>query len=732
MWATQDLHDDEALDVTDGCTRKLHAKFTTALEQIVDEAYEVAPEQTDGDHRLSMAPEALRDLAVMLTRSSLSPAALEPLWRHYNGRPYHRELMLQLAAHRLDVGENDQAIQLHRWLLDADPTHHDNIAVHVAIIDAHRCRDDLPGAIAALDRMIDETGPGSPWREAHAADRPALDRVDQDIHDQTRRLALEGYGWALRRRDRGWMARTEQLFARYLAAFPDATARDEMMYWHAEALYKLRAFDHAATVFTEVVNRHPDSPLARDAAVNAAVAIEDWLVACDPAQRDAWRRALVDLYDLIATRWPGDGAAPEAMVRAAALATDRAVATGDPDLLASAAERHERLAAVAADQALATSALIDAARLRQRDGDPVSSAASWQRLLDHLDGTDHTDPADCDRRDNARHAALLQLAAFHHQMTDVDTTIALLQRLVIAPPPEETTAHEAHLDAMWRLARLQAARGHLDDCTGTLSMLVEGFPEHESAPAARLWVGDVLADLGRPRDAAAAWTDLTADEGARVRSAGVVIAAQLRLGRLAQAAGSTTQAHDHFTAGVALLAGIPGPSPGHVDAAEMRLALLDEANATYAATSLFEGTDPSEQLRDKHHQMEQLRGAYLDIARDPHAGPWAVAAAYRAGQVVLELYDDLIQTPCPRNLDADQCSIYEVSIQTRAMEHYLVPTVDLYRTVLADHPLLCEHTCAIRVALEQLSPAEFPPTVEEHPDETSYVAPAWSEQPYAR
>ena len=122
------------------------------------------------------------------------------------------------------------------------------------------------------------------------------------------------------------------------------------------------------------------------------------------------------------------------------------------------------------------------------------------------------------------------------------------------------------------------------------------------------------------------------------------------------------------------------------------------------------------------------------MARDEAAGPWSIAGAYMAGRVVLDMYEDLMNAPCPAKLTTDQCDMYQQGLQIHAYENYLFPTLDAYREVLsaaAEANVYNTYTIKAMGTLGELAPDEFPPTVEEIP-EPDFITSIWTTEDYAQ
>jgi len=308
------------------------------MERVIAEA------DADGAaHRLSMRREAIRDLALFHTLEDPSPGGLRQLWDHYQHQPYHREMVELMANHYFDHGQPEAACQIYGWLISQQPLAPQNPRYLVRIIEEHRRHARFPEAVASLEQLLADHGPGSSWRSAHADDTPLIASTDGQIYEQHRQLALAGYSLALKRRNKAWMATTEALFASFLEHHPDSEHGAEMHYWHAESLYKLRRFDRAAHRYAALLDHHPDGELARDAAVNMIVAIESHLenlappaqavveasfpqatgspAAAPPEPRPLgdWQQGLVQACDLFVARWPDDPLAQRVAFKAASL-----------------------------------------------------------------------------------------------------------------------------------------------------------------------------------------------------------------------------------------------------------------------------------------------------------------------------------------------------------------------------------------------------------------------------
>lgn len=517
-----------------------------------------------------------------------------------------------------------------------------------------------------------------------------------------------------------WQRRLVAACDTYVEVLPDDKRTNSVRYKGAEVYAVHNQFKEANRRYLEVIRADPESEMA-ESCVQDLLATYEAIEAWDELGRVAREFHANPAIGRTAT-FRGEllEIAMNAAVKSAETRAGLAAADDDAARFAEAADAYLAVYEEFGDAKIAPLALYNAGFYHARAGNPARSMALRQQFI----ATFPDVPGDAKQAERKLYQKTVAALGEHHDsIADFARAIPYYQLLYERDP---TFAIEGfiHADmALQRAARYELAMGRLDDGVRDYRIWIDAHPDDEAVPGVLLRIADAYWKAEQHEAAAAAFVEVQGDERTAELDPEMVIYAHKMAGECLAALGRDGDARQTWDLGIQKYQRLAETNVdlkrASVDAAEMRFRLLEYEFAQFDGLSLAQDERSSRQdLRRKQAQMDELKQHYLHLASDKTAGPWAIASAYMAGRVVLDLFEDLMNAQCPASLSPDQCEHYQQSLKIVAMERYLIPVINAYREVLAAASranIYNEYTMAARRTLSELSPEEFPPDVEQIP-----------------
>lgn len=581
------------------------------------------------------------------------------------------------------------------------------------------------------------------------AGRFALDAASSEIHaieyhrqatdprreDEVLRLVeRQGSGVAVPLTE--WEARQVASCDRFVEHFPHRPEAVQVRYNAAFLLDSRNHLDEASRRYEQVITAAPGSETAQ-LAIHRTLAILEVLGDWSGLRR-------------LAAQWAGDpviGAQEafsdelariheNATVKLAEVAAAEAEASGAPADYRAAAQAYLVFYEDYPGAAAGPVALYNAAVHAWSAGDRARSLDLRRRFVDEL-AHRAGEPQVAERQLLAKTLAVL--AEHHDTVADLEGAVDFYRRLVQRDPSFAAEGFVSADTALLRAARYGLALGHFEQAAADYQSWIDAHPDDPTVPGVRLQVAEALLRAGQDEAAVESLARIHDDPRTAALDPDLIVFAHKRIGEIRRDQGHAAEARQAWRQGIAayerLAAGSAALDRATVDSAEMRLSLLEYELQEYDALNLsHEEARGRRDLQRKQARMQQLKQQYLSVAVDEAAGPWSIAAAFLAGQVVLDLYDDLMAAECPAALTAAQCQQYIEGLQIWAYENCLDPTLIAYREVLdraAAAGLYTEYTVRIRETLAELVPQEYPPAAEILPA-PDFASPLWSTEGYAR
>ena len=522
----------------------------------------------------------------------------------------------------------------------------------------------------------------------------------------------------------------------FVMVLPNDKRANGVRYKAAEEYAAHNQFKEANRRYLEVIRADPESEMAESC-------IQDLLASYEAIE--AWEelaRVAREFHDnpaigrTAAFRGELLEIALGAAVKAAEAQAVLAAADDDPAMFGEAADAYLAVYEEFGDAKVAPLALYNAGCYHARAGNPARAIALREQFVVAFPD----EPKDADQAKRQLYQKSVAALGEHHDtIADFDRAVHYYKVLWDRDPAFDAEGFIRADVALQRAARYELAMGRLEEGIGDYGTWIDTHPDDEAVPGVLLRIAESRLKAEQFTLAEDAFRKVYDDDRTLALDPDMAIYARKMAGECMVALGRDEDARRAWKRGIQeyerLAASSVEMDRGSVDAAEMRFQLLEYEFQKFDGLTLSADEGASRQdLRRKQAQMDELKEHYLRMAKDKSAGPWAIASAYMAGRVVLDLFEDLMNAECPASLSADQCGMYQQGLKIVAMERYLIPVINAYREVLAaasQANIYNEYTMAARRTLGELSPEEFPPDVEQIP-QPGFITPVGSPESHAR
>jgi tetratricopeptide (TPR) repeat protein len=645
--------------------------------------------------------EAAADLVRMLAFAGGAPACAEHFDRA-GTRPYERRVLLDLGEYLRGHGRPAEAAAVDELCLARHPLAPEALLAAERLVATHQLREDAPRARAARLEHGPRFAPGSAWQRAQASDSLAA-AGSRFARASLRAVAVHHHQLGRAKgRDSDWREALG-LYERILALWPDDADAGRIELGAGEASARLgepvRALAHYAAAAAS-----PGDSVARAARWQRFVVTDAWYersrAGGDPGS-DSLARATIAEGDAVLAHAGGSPEAADVLWRQGHLAFAHGWFERSSSAFGRLAASHPADARAPAAAAAGADALFRLGRF----GEAGAAFEVAQRA------------AAASGRDSLARAAARAVPVCYLRHAEAlaarDTADATGIARAFSRVAEGWPAYEhAHI-ARYRAALAWLRAGRPRDAIRELGSLVADHSGSEYVADARLQIARAWKAAGDTGRAAEAYLDFAArhpgDDGAR--------AAWLESADLFEAAGRIERADelriayldrhpDDVAAGFEILEPLArreldalGPGrpvsvllpparparsrrpPGSRLAAYLRLAdsqpalasreLLararflqgEEAAGRFGAIRLTQPLDAA--ITQRQQQLDEAVARYRE-AIDHGAAPWAGAAAFRIGEMLVGFGDAVLASERPADLKADDLAAYEEVIAKQA------------------------------------------------------------------
>lgn len=485
----------------------------------------------------------------------------------------------------------------------------------------------------------------------------------------------------------------------YVEKLPNDEQTGNMAFRTAQIYYAYDHFDEARKRFEEIVARYDDEDLA-SSSIN--LIIESYLAAQDWVQVEHWSRKLASLtrdpelkkslktYELGARF----NHASNLMKRGKALYDEGKTEQANP-LLDQAAETFIKLVNEDPDGENSDKALNNAALCYTWSNRPLSAGKLYERIVKEYPKSEFADNA------------LFLMAYSAEQGYQFERAIENYIDLVERYPDSKYRA-----DALYNAAVALEGDQQYRRAAGAYERYAKLFPDRPDAAQNFFHAGVVLerAELWREviqlyqRFLRAYRRDPTQQE-LRVRASMKIAEAQAASGNDRLARRGYGNVIDMFDR-----AGLPAGGLAAGAAAKARFLLADHRLQAYERITFDVPTRRLKRtLEIKAKRLKDMESRYREVF-DYKRVEWTLAAYYRLGYLYQNFAESLINAPCPRGLNLEECDLYKVKLETYAEAPIkkAVAAYDLTLDKAKQFKAVNEWTRKSRQALYRFEPLKYP------------------------
>jgi len=620
----------------------------------------------------------------------------------YEMRFWYGEVLYKLKKYDLSTDQYEQVVQM-------DP-------------NGKYLKDAASNTIFSIEKYIGKKQ--KEWDKEAKAQRDAMEQEE----DPLKRYAPIELN--------EWEKRLITACDTYAKVLPEEENTYQVLYKAAFLLDTRNHFKDANQRYLEIIRAQPRTETAQYAVhrmLSTYEAIEDWdnlnTVARefyqnpDVGKTEKFKKELFTIYQ-------------NATVKLAEVKAQEAIATDDPKTYGEAADAYYAFFEEFSEAKTAPLALYNSGFYHFKGNNKARSIELRHQFVE----TFPDEPKDAKEAERKLYEKCVAVLAEHYDtLTDFDEAVKYFHVLYERDPEFEIEGFLGADLALQRAARYQLAMGRYDEAAADYHTWIAAHPDDPTIPGILLRIADAYRKAGQLDKALEAYKDVYNDKRTAKLDPDLVVFARKTYADILMEQGKTSEARKGWEQTVSEYKRLAGSGAefkrASVDAAECRFHLLAPEFDKFDALSLSADEKQGRQdLKNKRSQLDALKNKYLEMARDEAAGPWSIAGAYMAGRVVLDMYEDLMNAPCPAKLTTDQCDMYQQGLQIHAYENYLFPTLDAYREVLsaaAEANVYNTYTIKAMGTLGELAPDEFPPTVEEIP-EPDFITSIWTTEDYAQ
>ncbi|HEY7877115.1 MAG TPA: tetratricopeptide repeat protein [Gemmatimonadaceae bacterium] len=265
----------------------------------------------DRQARLGLRRESIEYMAIAFTQTGGAEAANQYFSTHTDASSFELPVLRRVAASLRDQGDFTRAVAAYQAVEAKAPVDSGALAAQREIIDIYQNRVIEPDrAQQARLQLVDQFAPGTPWAQANSALADTAAQVRELMLRQSAQYALSQ---AQQKKDSARFAAAADLYGRYLREFGKSDSAQTAQFLSGEALFGQRAYADAGVAYTHAAYDFTADPkLAQQAGQNAVVAFDSAVVRnkADAATQDS----LFAAVDRFVAAFPATEAAPKALI----------------------------------------------------------------------------------------------------------------------------------------------------------------------------------------------------------------------------------------------------------------------------------------------------------------------------------------------------------------------------------------------------------------------------------
>lgn len=725
-------------------------------------------EEGFGDQdRLQLVDEALGDMV----RAYSHLDSFEDAFAYYQSElpvDRARSYLRSLAKRYGDEGKYMLQVRTYQRLNAEDVDAADAPANQVAIVAAFAAMGRPDDVRREVRKLIDLYSPGSAWAAHNARDPRVIENANAVVEAELAKLTAEQHRSARATKQTEAYALTADLYREYLEKFPTSANAYKYRFYYAEVLFELKQWERAAEQYSAVVAADAKGELAKPAAYTAILAW-DKLIEGRAATKGALSPAqthLVEASDAFVQIAPNDEEVAKIRFKAAsqyyaAGLYDEAAKRSQEIIVKHPKHPLARTSAEAILDSFATrsdwAALAANARTIAQNRDLMADKAFAERVADFAQAAafnevlyviepkgNYADTAkaysgfvrDYPRSKfgpQARYNAMLAYDKAHdfkgaiaigapvlsEPESEARTKVAMFTaelhervgELALAAAILETRKNDC--DALLRAANDREAVGDLDNAIADYKAVAEWQKSHgkaREASATAFHAGSLVKKRGDARATVSYFEQyndtfaggdsarrLCADYEAAsaARSAGIKSRVQLDTIPKAFDKLSSSDKNVPCTRKAAAAAAFATVEPEYTSAMAMTLTGAER--------------EVNQKLVKKLERVDALQKRYTDVLAIGD-GTYGIAALYRIGTLYQNLSKSMFDSPCPKRLDAEQCTIYRQELGDRAfpLEERAIEAFDKASSKAYELGLYDEWLTKSQEALKVYEPQRFP------------------------
>lgn len=623
-----------------------------------------------------LVEDALRVLSLSFSQEQ-GERSIAALFQRAGERGYQPLVYQRLAELYQKQKRHDEAARVFTAFAELHPDHAAAPGFLLRSVESYEAGAMPDQALAARIELANRYAVGKDFWQRHKPE--VFLALKPRLQDNLRHLARHHHALAQHHRNPDHARTAQHWYQAYLQSFPDEADTAQMHFLLAENLFEFGFFAEAAEAYEQVAYRYPRHERSAEAGYAALLAHEQ-RTDLNPGQRS---RAMIATAALFAEAFPGDRRLAMVLHKQA----DEHYALGEYD--AAAATAMILLAdAPQLDAALVSEAWGLAAQSEFELGNYLAAeVASRQAIL--ASGRDVARLAGHRER---LAAAIYRQAEQARLAGDLEQAARQFQR-VATEVPDAGIRVQADYDAAVALVGLQA----WERAAAVLEGFVNRYPQHELQRSARERLAQVYTEGGRPAEAAASYETLAAleteperqkdwlwlaarahEKADNLTSAARVYARYLerlpaleaeayevrhRIASLYERQGDVASQHHWLRQLLDHRQGIGDDPRLRQLVAGASLTLAQPAYERFLGARLTHPLKTS--LQEKKTLMQEAIQGYT-LATEFGVSEVTTAATYHIARIYQEFSRALLESERPRDLDAEELSMYAVMLEEQA------------------------------------------------------------------
>ncbi len=221
---------------------------------------------------LDLREEAIKDL-IMVWADSEDVASAWKYFKTIGEQDSFYKMLERLGTIYADQGKNSQAIAVFQRLLKDAPKREGNPAVHAKLLELYDVTNNIPAVVTELRNMHKLYLGNSAWVAANKKDAVAGDEARRLVELNTHRYGALYHQRGQKAKSGGYLKNAAEIYALYLASFPENSNAYDIRYYLAEILFDFKQFEPAAEHYLVVAKQNPTGKYMKPSALNAVAAM---------------------------------------------------------------------------------------------------------------------------------------------------------------------------------------------------------------------------------------------------------------------------------------------------------------------------------------------------------------------------------------------------------------------------------------------------------------------------